>query len=146
MLKSTFEPSGILVLRGKAFAAAYYYGVRKIVTVISLHLIRMLLAKCTRYQHLNCNISHDQYLPDVLMQVNKEIKTKYLISAQGHKHVGSRTWCRAWTHGLVILTPALFHYRPTTQALGEFKKRVKNTSRSNAPTFTTHTKVFMSTP
>ena len=45
--------------------AAYYYGIRKIVTVISLHL-RVLLAKCTPHQHLDCNISHDRYLPDTL--------------------------------------------------------------------------------
>ena len=42
--------------------AAYYYGIRKIVRVILLHL-RVLLAKCTPYQHLDCNISHDRYLP-----------------------------------------------------------------------------------
>ena len=46
-------------------AAVYYYGIKKIVTVISLH-VRVLLAKCTPYQHLDCNISHDQYLPDAL--------------------------------------------------------------------------------
>ena len=46
-------------------AAAYYYCIRKIVTVISLHL-RLQLAKCTPYQHLDCNISHDRYHPDVL--------------------------------------------------------------------------------
>ena len=46
-------------------AAAYYYGIKKIVTVISLHL-RVLLAKCTPHQHLDCNISHDRYLPDTL--------------------------------------------------------------------------------
>ena len=46
-------------------AATHYYNIRKIVTasvtVISLHR-RVLLAKCTPYQH----ISHDRYLPDVL--------------------------------------------------------------------------------
>ena len=36
-------------------AAAYYYGIRKIVTVILLHL-GVLLAKCTPYQHLDCNM------------------------------------------------------------------------------------------
>ena len=35
---------------------------------------------------------------------NKAIETKYF--AQGHKHVGTSG---AQTHGLVILSPALFH-------------------------------------
>ena len=44
--------------------AAYYYSIRKIITVISLHLRVLLLAKCTPYQYLDYNISHNQYLPD----------------------------------------------------------------------------------
>ena len=40
-------------------AVSYYYGIRKIVTVISLHLT-VLLAKWTSYQHLDCNISHNR--------------------------------------------------------------------------------------
>ena len=84
-------------------AAAYYYGIRKIVTVTSLHQ-RVQLAKCAPYQYLDCNISHDRYLPDVLSTVNKAIETKYL--AQRQKHVGTSG---AQTHGLVIPSPALFH-------------------------------------
>ena len=60
-------------------ATAYYYGIRKIVTVISLH-VRVKLAEYTPYQHLDCNISHDRYLPNA---PNKAIETKYLV--QGHK-------------------------------------------------------------
>ena len=58
-------------------AAAYYYGIRKIVTVILLHL-RVQLAKCTPYQHLHVdsNISHNRYLPDAFTaQVNEAIET-----------------------------------------------------------------------
>ena len=50
--------------------AAYYYGIRKIVTLISLHL-RVLLAKCTPHQLLDCNISHDRYLPDTLRSMKQ---------------------------------------------------------------------------
>ena len=51
-------------------AAAYYYSIRKIVTVISLH-VRVQLAKCTPYQHLDCNISHDWYLPVALRSMKQ---------------------------------------------------------------------------
>ena len=55
----------ILISQTSQWASYYYYGVRKIVTVILLHL-RVQLAKCTSYQHLECNISHNRHLPDVL--------------------------------------------------------------------------------
>ena len=53
--------------RGYKEHVAYHY---VIVTVISLHL-RVLQAKCTPYQHLVCNISHDRYLPDALMSTKQ---------------------------------------------------------------------------
>ena len=83
-------------------AAAYYYGIKKIVTVISLHL-RVLLAKCTPYQHLDCNISHYRYLPDALRS------TKQLGLSILPKDTNTLTLAGLGTHGLVILSPALFH-------------------------------------
>ena len=76
--------------------------VRKMATVVSFHL-RVQLANCIPYQHLDCNIFQGRYIPD-FAQVNQAIETKYL--AQGHKHIGTS---RAQTLGLVILSPALFH-------------------------------------
>ena len=46
------------------------------VSVILLHL-RVLLAKCTLYQHLDCNISHNRYLPDALRST-KQLKLSIL--------------------------------------------------------------------
>ena len=71
----------------------HYYGV-KIIVSHSVHRPSMVyvslqlgvqLIKCTPYQHLDCNITHDRYLPDALRST-KQIEIKYL--AQGHKHAG----------------------------------------------------------
>ena len=62
------------------------------------------LAKRMPYQHFDCNIPHNQQVPDALWST-KQIKIKYL--SQGYKHVG---YSGTWTHnidGLVIMSPAL---------------------------------------
>ena len=62
----------------------------EIVTIISLHLGHSP-AKRTPHQHLNCNIPHNQQVPDTLWSM-KQIEINYL--AQGCKHAspsGGRT-------------------------------------------------------
>ena len=51
---------------GKQSVAAYYFGVRKIVKVISLHLNGATGQVHTWIQHLDCNVSHERHLPDAL--------------------------------------------------------------------------------
>ena len=71
-------------------ADAYYYGIKKIVTVILLHRI-VLLAKCTPYQHLDCSISYYRHLPDVLRS-SKQLRLIFKYLAQGcDSHVSTRT-------------------------------------------------------
>ena len=88
-------------------AAAYYYGIRKIVTVISLHLV-VQLAKCTPYQHLDCNIFHDWYLSDALRST-KQLRLRHSILRKD-----TNTLALAGLE-LVILSLTLFHQ--TTHAL-----------------------------
>ena len=83
-------------------AAAYYYGIRKIVTVISLHT-RVLLVKCTPYQHLDCNIFYDRYLPDALRSM-KQLRLSILP-----KDTNMLALAGLELNGLVIPSPALFH-------------------------------------
>ena len=83
----------------------YYYPVRKSSQSFRFTKNDLQLAKCTPYQHLDCNIPHNRQVPDTLWST-KQIQIKYL--AQGHKHAG-RSGAR--THnidGLVIMSPARF--------------------------------------
>ena len=67
-------------------AAVYYYGIRKIVTVMSLHL-RVLVAKCTPYQPFIVKTFHDQWIlngPPWRPQVSEAIELSTLPN-QEHK-------------------------------------------------------------
>ena len=57
-------------------SAAVYCDIRKIVTIILLHL-GVLLIKCTLHQHSGCNISHDKYLSDAFRST-KQFKVSIL--------------------------------------------------------------------
>ena len=64
----------MLLLQSIQSTAANYYHIRKIVTIISLHLGGPLqLAKHTPYRYLDDNISHDWYLAGAL-KLMKQIR------------------------------------------------------------------------
>ena len=65
-----FQYRGFISIWIAAFCQRILSIIRKIMTVILLYL-RVQLAKCTPYQHLHCNISWDQHLPDELRSTKK---------------------------------------------------------------------------
>ena len=89
----------------------YYYPVRKSSQTFGFTWDGSQLANAS-YHHLDCNIPHNQQVPDMLWST-KQIEIKYL--SQGYKHTGRSG---AQTHNiddLVIMRLALF--RQTTLAL-----------------------------